>query len=54
MNDDEMKKEAEQFHAWFEGWADPNVGIVEWSIQRLAAWSAWRERAEIARGKDGQ
>lgn len=37
----------EEFYEWFdENYADANVGFVETSIQRHAAWCAWQEAYE--------
>ncbi|CAG9265109.1 hypothetical protein PUN4_50001 [Paraburkholderia unamae] len=36
------------FRAWFDAWADPNVGWVETHIKRIAAWAAWQKSREVA------
>jgi hypothetical protein len=38
-------KEREAFEAWFAGWHDPNVGLIEAQVERAAAWDAWQARA---------
>ena len=38
-------KDIEAFQKWFmEEYADPNVGMVETSVQRHAAWAAWQAK----------
>ena len=37
----------EDFFRWFASWVDPNIGHVEQSVQRAAAWAAWRARATL-------
>ena len=45
----------EAFEAWFNDWHDPNIGMIEVSVERTAGWHAWqaatlaeRERAAKA------
>ena len=53
--------EREAFEAWFNDWHDPNIGMIEVSVERTAGWHAWqaatlteRERAaKVCESQEG-
>jgi hypothetical protein len=43
----ELTNERAAFEAWFSGWHDPCVGMVETQIQKVAAVAAWKAARTI-------